>query len=464
MTRGFTLGSTLAALLAVAAPGRAQDAQYWDIQYGPVAQILGGLVVGSTRDLSAAYYNPGGLALGDDPAFLFSVQAFGLRTLSVRPVSGGLFLDASQTDFGPFPGFVAFTLPRGWLGERTRLALSVLTRQEMTLRINQRFAGNEPARNGRFGLESLFDARMQETWGGLTVSHRLSERLGLGATFFTAYRGQRTRWEQSLQLAYPDGSGVAALVVDDYDYSHWRVLGKLGVAWEGARTRLGLAATTPSAGLFGSGRAGFTRSATGIDLDGDGRPDSVLLNGLDEDLGASYHSSWAVSAGGSRRSGSLQVHVSGEWFAPVSTFDVLQGRSSTNAGSPITLTQSLRSVFNVGVAAEYWLGGVSADRGASSRGTALYGGFRTDFSASPDVAPNEAAASNQNLYHVTGGTAFSLGSSRFSLGVEYAFGRRNRDLGLGGLPPGVPVIGEPIPVEVRFSRWVFMLGYVFDRR
>ncbi len=382
----------------------------------------------------------------------------------MRPVSGGPFLDASQTDFGPFPGFVAFTLPRDWLGERTQLAVSVLTRQEMTLRINERFAGDEPQRNGRYGLETLFDARMQETWGGLTASHRLSERLGVGATIFTAYRGQRTRWEQSLQITSPDGSGVAALVVDDYDYSHWRVLAKLGVAWEGEKTRLGLAATTPSAGLFGSGQAGFTRSATGVDIDGDGRPDSVLQNGLDEDLGATYRSSWAVSAGGSRRSGSLQVHVSAEWFAPVDTFDVLEGRSTTNAGTPITLTQGLRGVLNVGAAAEYWLGGVSADRGASSRGTALYGGFRTDFSASPDVAPNEAAASNQNIYHLTAGTAFSLGSSRFSLGVEYAFGRRNRDLGLGGLPPGVPVIGEPIPVEVHFSRWVFMLGYLFDHR
>jgi hypothetical protein len=461
--RGLAVVPALAVLLAAASPGRAQDAQYWDIQYGPVAQLLSGQVVGSTRDLSAAFYNPGGLALADDPAFLFSVQAFGLRTFSVRPESGGPILDTSQTDFGPFPGFVAFTLPRSWLGDRTQLAFSILTRQELDVRVNQRFAGSEPQTSGRYGLETLFDARMGETWGGLTASHRLSGRWGVGATIFTAYRGQRTRWEQSLQLVKPDASGVAALVVNDYDYSHWRVLAKVGLAWEGEKTRLGLAATTPSAGLFGSGRAGFTRSATGADIDGDGRPDSVLLNGLDEDLAATYKSSWAVSAGASRRSGSLQVHVSAEWFAPVDTFEVLEGRSDTSAGTPITLTQSLRSVLNVGLAAEYWLGGVSADRGASSRGTALYGGFRTDLSASPDVAPNEAAASNQNLYHLTGGTAFSLGSSRFSLGVEYAFGRRNRDLGFGGLPPGVPVIGQPIPAEVRFSRWVFMLGYVFDR-
>jgi hypothetical protein len=453
-----------AVLLASVAPARAQDSQYWDIQYGPVGQLLGGQVVGSTRDLSATYYNPGGLALGDNPEFLLSVQAFSMRTFSNQPVSGGQVLKTSQTDFETFPGFVAFTFPRSWFGERTQLAFSLLTRELLNLRVDQRFAGNEPQRNGRYGLETLFDERMQETWGGLTLSHRLSERLGLGATVYGVYRGQRTRWEQSLQLAHPEGSGISALIVDDFDYSHWRVLGKVGLAWEGASTRLGLAVTTPSAGLFGSGKAGFTRSATGADLNGDGQPDSLLLNGLDENLDSNYTSSWAISAGGAWRRGSLQVHASGEWFAAVSTFDILQGKTDASTGTPIMLVQDLRSVFNAGAAVEYWLGGVSADRGASSGGTALYGSFRTDFSASPDVTVNEAATSNQDLYHITGGTAFNLGSSRFSLGVEYTFGSKRRDFGFGGLPPGVPIIGEAIPVETHISRWVFMVGYLFGRR
>jgi hypothetical protein len=456
--RCWTLTPVASLLLAVA-PALAQDAQYWDIQYGPVGQLLGGQVVGGTRDLSATYYNPGGLALADKPDFLLSVQAFSWRTLSIKPVSGGPYLDASQTDFASFPGFVAFTFPRSWLGDRTRLAFSLLTRQQLDLRIDQRFAGNETTRDGRYGLETLFDEEMQETWGGLTLSHRLSDHLGLGATLYGVYRGQRVRWEQSLQLAYPDESDVAALIVDDFDYSHWRVLGKFGLAWEGARTSLGLAVTTPSAGLFGTGEASFTRSATGTGLTGESG--DLLLNGLDESLDSYYKSSWAVAAGWSWHRGSLQLHASGEWFAAVDAFDVLEGKNDTNTGEPITLTQSLSSVVNAGVAAEYWLGGVRAAGGPSHGGTALYASFRTDFSASPDVVVNEAASSNQNLYHITGGTAFDLASSRFSLGVEYAFGSKKRDLGFGGLPSGVPVIGQAIPVQTHLSRWVFMVGYLF---
>ncbi len=450
----------LAVLLGAAAAGRAQDSQYWDIQYGPVGQLLGGQVVGSTRDLSATYYNPGGLALADNPEFLLSVQAFSMRTFSVTPTGGGEFLNTSVTDFDTFPGFVAFSFPEGWFGERTRMAFSILTRQQLNLRVDQRFAGDTAA-GGRYGLETLFDQRLSETWGGLTVSHRLFGRVGVGATLYGVYRGQRSRWEQSVQVNGSDGSGVSALVVDDFDYSHWQMLGKLGVAWEGDTTRLGLAVTTPSAGLFGSGKAGFTRLATGLDLNGDGHPESVLLNGLDEHLDSNYESPWSVSAGASWRRGSLQVHATGEWFKAPGTFEVLQGRTLTDTGSPITLVQSLRSIVNAGAAVEYWLGGTSADRGPSTGATAVYASFRTDFSASPEVTEDEAATSNLDLYHLTGGTAFNLGSSRFSLGLEYTFGSKARGFGFSGLPPAVPVIGEGIPVQTRLSRWVFMLGYLF---
>ena len=457
----------LAALLA-GTPALAQDTQYWNIQYGPIGQLLGGQVVGSTRDLSATFYNPGGLALAEDAALLLSVQAFKAESFSMKPLGGQAFLDKTETSYGNFPGFVAGAFPESWLGEDTHLAFSLLTRQQANVRFDQRFAGDgvpqlvagdEAGRSGRYGLETLFDQRMRETWGGLTLSHRLSDRFGVGATLFGVYRGHRKRWEQNLQVVYPDDTGVSALVIDDYDYSHWRILTKVGLAWEAETTRLGLAVTSPSAGLFGGGEAGFTRFATGVDVDGDGGADTLLSNGLDEDLDADYDSSWAVAAGGAWRRGSLQLHVSTEWFAPVDRFTVLQG--STDPAGGTLLTQEFRSVINAGIGAEYWLGGVRADEGRRSGGTALYGAFATDFSASPEVLRGEAASSNQNWYHLTGGTAFGVGRSRFSLGVSYAFGSKTRDLAFGGFAAGVPVLGEARRVEVRSSRWIFVLGYLF---
>ena len=450
-----------AAVLLAAAPSRAQDAQYWNIQYGPAAQLLGGLVVGSSRDLSATYYNPGGLALGTSADFLLSGQAFKAESLTTKPVSGGQILNNSQTQFDVFPGFFAFSFPKSWFGDSTDVAFSLLTRQQFNMRIDQRFAGDTSSGNGRYGIETLFDQRMSETWGGLTVSHQISNHFGLGATVYGIYRGQRTRLEQSLQLAYPDGRGIAALAVDDFDYSHWRTLAKVGLAWEGDRFRLGGAITTPRVAVTGSGKLGFTRSATGVDLNGDGKTDNLLINAYDEDLDAGYNSSWAFSAGAAWRRGSLQFHTSAEYFAPVKDFTILEGRTRDSAGRPLTLVQQLDGVFNLGGGAEYWLGGVTADKGASSEGTVFYAAFITDFSASPDVIRNEAATSNMNLYHLSAGSAFNLGTSRFSLGLTWAFGQNTRDFGLDALPPSVPVIGEPRPVDTHYSRLVFVLGYLF---
>lgn len=453
----------LCSLALLAAPAAAQDAQYWDIQYGPVGQLLGGQVVGSTRDLSATYYNPGGLVLGANPDFLLSVQGFRKQTTTVRPLADGAFLDLSDTEWGTFPGFVAFAFPETWLGERTRLAFSLLTRQEYVQRTDQRFAGDDPSTGGRYGLETLYDQRMRETWGGLTLSRRIGERWGVGATLYGVYRGQRTRWEQNLQLVLPSGDGISALVVDDFDYGHWRVLGKAGLAWEGDAFRLGATVTTPSAALGGTGNVGFTRSVTGVDLDGDGRPNELLVNGLDEGVDSRYESPWSFAAGGAWRRGSLQVHLSAEYFDSVGRFTVLPGQSATPSGEPLALTQGLESVLNGGVGVEYWLGGVGADEGPRSGGTVLYAALATDRSASPDVVAGEASSSNRNHYHVTGGTAFSIGSSRFSLGLSYAFGSKRRDIAVGGLPPEVPIIGQGRESDVSFSRIVFVLGYLFGR-
>ena len=80
----------------------------------------------------------------------------------------------------------------------------------------------------------------------------------------------------NLQAVSADQAGLTILGVEDFSYSHFRTLAKLGVAWENESLKLGLNVTTPSLGLFGSGEAGYTISRVGIDPDGNGVPDAPL--------------------------------------------------------------------------------------------------------------------------------------------------------------------------------------------
>ena len=76
----------LVAFLAavVATPLHGQDSHYWTTKYGPRAALLGGAVVGSVNDVSAAFYNPGGLAMADSLGFALSLNAFEWASVTVE--------------------------------------------------------------------------------------------------------------------------------------------------------------------------------------------------------------------------------------------------------------------------------------------------------------------------------------------------------------------------------------------
>src|SRR5262245_17839769 len=80
--RPIALAAMLACGLIAPRAARAQDTQYWMNTFGTRAQLLGGLVVGLPQDISAVYYNPGGLALFNQPEAVLSGGAFRLSTLT----------------------------------------------------------------------------------------------------------------------------------------------------------------------------------------------------------------------------------------------------------------------------------------------------------------------------------------------------------------------------------------------
>ena len=52
----------------------------------------------------------------------------------------------------------------------------------------------------------------------------------------------------------------------------------------------------------------------------------------------------------------------------------------------------------------------------------FYGSFITDYSAAVANSQTNLALSTWDIYHLSGGAAFSIGRSEFTLGVNYAFG------------------------------------------
>jgi hypothetical protein len=443
------IGGLLLAL--VASNATAQDTNYWAIQYGPVGQLLGGQVIGDARELSATYYNPGGLALEDGSSFLLSTESFQIEQFDTTPTADLDLFETASTRFGTAPTLVAGILPRGWLGEHTRLAWSFLTRQSLETRLSRRLEDPLPLPGVSSASELYLDEYVNESWGGLTLSRPVSETVGVGMTLYGVYRGQRGRSEVHYQALSNDEAALSIVGVEDFSYYHFRTLAKLGVAWERENFDLGLSVTTPSLALFGSGRAGLTQSLVGVDADGNGVPDPPYLESqTEENLDSRYKSSWAIGGGAGWDRGATRWHMSAEWFAPVDRFNVIQLPAETSARQ-FELTQQLESVFNIGLGVEHEF----------DNGVVLYGAGLTDFTASTDESAVNIAVSNWNLYHLSSGVKFAFAGSRFTLGATYTWGGQPRPLPLIVPDGSFPGAGLDAELDISYRRVVVLLGFLF---
>lgn len=234
--------------------GVAQDAQYWTYQYGTRANLLSGAVVGSVVDISAAYYNPGALALIDEPDIIAATKVLELSNLILDP-DVGIDVDLDNLRFDFAPGFIAGLLPFGFLGDNV-LAYSIFTRHLFKATLDEVRVGSLDGESlqGDFFAAARFSRDMREDWFGLSWSTPFMGKLGIGVSNFFTYRNQKGSNRVQTQLL--DETGGMALDLSEESYSYWdaRVLWKAGVTFDWLGASLGLTVTTPSLDLVGSGK------------------------------------------------------------------------------------------------------------------------------------------------------------------------------------------------------------------
>ncbi len=446
-------------LAVLATPVNAQDTHYWTQQYGTRAQLLGGAVVGSFLDLSATFYNPGTIALMENPDVLLSANAFELVDIKVDGESDAIE-PLSNTRFGPAPSLFTGLFPSSWL--RGQLAYSALTRQEFKVRLNRSVAGEgmiaEYPDSVDYSAEFYSDQDMGENWFGATWSNKISPTVGFGGTMYVAYRGQRTRIQKTINAVADNGYGMGLDFTDAFSYSHFRLVWKFGLAWDDDPVTLGVAITTPSVGLFGWGDAYFNRSIIGMDVDGDGQPDSRLLADSQQDLEPDYRSPFSIAAGGSYRWGHTSLHVSAEWFNSVDHYDVLNVEPIPTDIPGVSIknrvSQELTSVFNMAFGVQH----------VFNKTLTGYLSFLTDRSAAVPSPSTQTSVTEWDLYHVSTGAAFIIAGLDLTAGVQYARGASDVQVAY------IPELEEEVDIpenlqlvsNVTYQRMLFIIGFSFS--
>jgi hypothetical protein len=445
----------MAATCALAAgPAAAQDAHYWNKQYGNHAYLLGGAVIGSDEDISAVYYNPSLLALADGRSLEIAGNAYHASQVRLDNALGE-GADLTTTAVGLAPSLMAGEIP---LGERMdrRLAYSVLYRHDFNVVMELRGPVSLPGILGDARARLGYEENVNEIWSGLSYAQRMGAGWSLGATVFASYRTHRSR-RGFLTASETVGQYGVAVRRDDFDYTQFGLLAKVGVAGRYGPWRVGAVLTTPTVGLGGSGSKSYDRLVAIEDQD-TGRLLEYMVAATQDGIATDYRTPLSLGVGGSYRWERAELHVSAEYFAGQEQWAILDADPVIDDESggviDMDLRASSRALANWGVGLEYDV----------SRVVTAFASYHTDLSSVENVDPGGALAV-WDIHHLAGGASATFGNKRVSLGVVYATGSEP----LGGTLDLVPGDGEDADgssltdgLEASYRSVMVLLGFNVD--
>jgi len=422
----------------------AQDRQFWDQAVGGRTALLGGIAVGGVRDYSATFYNPGALSFLSKKSMNFNFNMYGIKDFKFID-GGGPGIDSRYTRVSLYPASLAGPLP--FLGDSlNRFSYMIYSTGYSYVRVSERFEGYSdviPTRD--YGAENFFegdeylinqgkiDVLLSEVSVGFGYSKKIADNVGIGFTLIGVYRDQtKIRYESYAAYDTVNQRNATSDLYIDIDYWAVRFSGKFGISAEWDDLKLGATITTPSLAIKlasgGTDYASINSNNVLVDTT-TGDPIDILASDRQEGLPVNYRSPFSISAGIEYKiSDETLVHFAAEWFAPLSTYVVMQpeeGKFILN--NPATIKprdsaellrvfDSMKNVFNAGIAVEHKMNDKITG----------YAAIRTDFSNAnfEDIDGLFVGFTDFNIYHFTVGASTNVDNTFIGVGFEYSHGER----------------------------------------
>jgi hypothetical protein len=299
---------------------------------------LGGAVIGSVSDISGSFYNPGALGVTDSLGFALAAQVFEVERATLED-GAGRGIDVVATSQSVIkPSLIGGTIRPAFVGSNL-LAYSLITRQQGGADVEVRVVDPPLPGSGLqfYAGEARSETRYNETWAGLSFASPFdSRRIGLGATWYLAYRTQRIRDQTFAEGLQSDGAVDAAIALQDFSFANLRTLLKLGAYYRTARLTAGVTLTTPSVRISGTGEYAAYRGLVVSDT-------RRVAATYQEDLSSDYRSPLSIGGGlGFQIARTTRVHVSAEWFDSLAEYNVMDVQPFEDVATGDTLLASVK--------------------------------------------------------------------------------------------------------------------------
>ena len=393
-----------------------QGVFYWSQNYGTTSNLLGGLVIGSVRDVTATYYNPGYLGLSD-PELIIGSKIYEYNDYSVD-IEKFENIDLSSSQFAASPSFVA-----GSFGSDSstihKLFYSFLVRESSEINFNLKSVQNSP-RSGNLSTqvnELVFDGMMREYWLGFSWGFAPKEHVGLGLTPYAAIRTDKLRGNNNFSKQDTSGAINTSQYTYEYKYFNVRLLAKFGMLWQLSPFTLGFNLTTPSINLFGWGKTFLNLSASDR-INNDGTIEQgLLVSDFQEELDSRYKNSLCLGFGASYEFGKSKLHITIEWFNKVPEYTILNPDPFIGQSSLDTIDNDikigLKSIINYGLGYELVL----------SEKVKVLGSFFVDHNANNSFSQIDLFDVDMTIYHISAGANILISSVLLTAGLEFAYGK-----------------------------------------
>jgi hypothetical protein len=422
---------TLAAILFMANfLCNAQDNNYWNMQFGAKSALLGGAVVGEYADNGTMYYNPGSLNFKDSSNINVSANLYKVERMRITNALGG-GINVTSYNFDVTPQLIS-GIRR--LTKHVDIGAVVLTHNDVDITLQQSYSSLKSI----YPQDSVFKRnyigdfdyrnRLNEQWFGFCMSFNLTPKLAIGFTHFFNYRFQRFSQHISASAISTD-TVFAPGFTTQYDYARdvrydvINTLSKFGLMYKpNAKLSMGITTTMPSLTLFGRGKTYTKIYSSNLAYN---NYDSYTVFDRQKGLNAQYQTPFSLAVGIKATLGRLKIHASGEYFAPLEEYDIINPTDSLNINkSGVEYNSS--DLLGVKYSTQQILNGAIGMECIVAKRLSLLASFRTDFNTQKNKISSQdnssLVTSYIDLYHTTLGCSVQKNKKSYIVGISYSFG------------------------------------------